>query len=120
MKSLSLISALFITCFFLMVFHLTLGPTQIDLLTTLESISLNKDTASTIILTEIRLPRMLLAFIVGISLGLSGAALQGLLKNPLAGSDLIGVSSCAALGAVITLYFGFASICIFLCNRHYQ
>jgi iron complex transport system permease protein len=67
------------------------------------------DTALTI-LTEIRLPRALLAVLVGASLGLSGAALQGLLLNPLAEPALIGVSASAALGAVIVFYFGLSSM----------
>jgi iron complex transport system permease protein len=67
------------------------------------------DTALTI-LTEIRLPRALLAVLVGASLGLAGAALQGLLLNPLAEPALIGVSASAALGAVIVFYFGLSSM----------
>ena len=63
-----------------------------------------------VILWQVRLPRALLAIAVGASLGLGGAALQGLLRNPLAGPDLLGVSSCAALGAVIALYTGIAAI----------
>jgi len=62
-----------------------------------------------VIVREIRLPRLLLAVIVGAALGISGAALQGLLHNPLAEPGLTGVSSTAALGAVIALYFGFAA-----------
>lgn len=60
----------------------------------------------TIILEEIRLPRLTLALLVGASLGLSGAALQGLLRNPLAEPGLLGVTSSASLGAVLSLYFG--------------
>lgn len=60
------------------------------------------------ILFEIRLPRILLGALVGASLALSGAALQGLLHNPLADPGVVGISASAALGAVLTLYFGFA------------
>jgi iron complex transport system permease protein len=63
---------------------------------------------SAIILREIRLPRTLLALLVGGTLGLCGAALQGLLRNPLAEPGLLGASSGAAFGAVIVLYFGLA------------
>ena len=63
-----------------------------------------------IILTEVRLPRALLGALVGAALGCAGAALQGLLRNPLAGPDLIGVSNGAALGAVIAIYFGLATL----------
>lgn len=63
-----------------------------------------------VILWQVRLPRALLAMAVGASLGIGGAALQGLLRNPLAGPDLLGVSSCAALGAVLMLYTGIAAL----------
>ncbi len=61
------------------------------------------------ILVEIRLPRVLLGLLVGGTLGLCGAALQGLLRNPLAEPGLLGASSGAALGAVVVFYFGLAA-----------
>ena len=61
------------------------------------------------IIAELRLPRTVLAVMVGAALGLSGAAMQGYLRNPLADPGLFGVSSGAALGAVISLYFGYAA-----------
>jgi iron complex transport system permease protein len=60
------------------------------------------------IVFELRLPRTLLALLVGGSLGLCGAALQGYTRNPLADPGMLGVSSVAALGAVLTLYLGVA------------
>ncbi len=63
---------------------------------------------SSIIVREIRLPRTLLAILVGASLGLSGAALQGLLRNPLAEPGIIGASSSAAFGTALVFYFGLA------------
>jgi iron complex transport system permease protein len=65
--------------------------------------------AATIIAREIRLPRALLAVIVGGALGASGAALQGLFRNPLAEPGVTGVTSSAGLGAILALYFGFAA-----------
>ncbi len=62
-----------------------------------------------LIVSELRLPRILLAAVVGAGLGLSGAAMQGYLRNPLADPGLFGVSAGAALGAVISLYFGYAA-----------
>ncbi len=59
-----------------------------------------------LVIGEIRLPRTLLALTVGASLGLSGAALQGLLRNPLAEPSLTGASQGAALGAATVFYFG--------------
>jgi iron complex transport system permease protein len=63
-----------------------------------------------LILYDIRLPRTVLAVIVGAVLGLSGAVLQGFTRNPLAEPALLGVSSGAALGAVIAIYFGLAAL----------
>ena len=67
------------------------------------------DAKIALIVHEIRLPRAILGILVGASLGLSGAALQGLLRNPLAEPGLIGVSASGGLGAVIALYFGLAA-----------
>lgn len=64
------------------------------------------------ILLDLRLPRTLLCVAVGAALGMAGAALQGLLRNPLAEPGLLGVSSGAALGAVLALYTGLAQIAI--------
>jgi iron complex transport system permease protein len=59
-----------------------------------------------LIIWELRLPRTALGLLVGATLGLSGAVLQGLLRNPLADPGLLGVSSGAALGAVIAIFYG--------------
>ena len=60
------------------------------------------------IVVDIRLPRTLLAVLIGGTLGLSGAALQGLLRNPLAAPGLFGAPSAAAFGAVASIALGFA------------
>lgn len=59
-----------------------------------------------VILWEVRLPRLLLAYLVGASLAVVGAALQALLRNPLADPYILGISSGAALGAALALQFG--------------
>ena len=83
---------------------LMVGPVDISLL---NAISFEQETSiESLILFEIRLPRALLALLVGATLGLGGAALQGLLRNPLAEPGIIGVSNCAALGAVVVFYYG--------------
>src|SRR5699024_6932180 len=58
------------------------------------------------VITVIRLPRVLVAAVVGAALAVSGAAMQGLFRNPLADPGLIGVSSGAALGAVLVIVLG--------------
>ncbi len=98
-----LIAALFVVA-------LCLGPVNVSPLALLDAFAPGDDDPLAIIVREIRLPRALLAVIVGASLGLSGAALQGLLRNPLSEPGIIGVSGCAALGAVIAFYSGTAAV----------
>ena len=69
----------------------------------------NTDDPRWLIIAELRLPRTVLAAAVGAGLGLSGAAMQGYLRNPLADPGLFGVSSGAALGAVVSLFFGYTA-----------
>ena len=65
---------------------------------------------ATVILTELRLPRAILALIVGAGLGAAGATMQGYLRNPLADPGLFGIAPGAALGAVLSLWLGAASV----------
>ena len=69
-----------------------------------------QDDVGRAILIELRLPRTILGVLIGAALGLSGAALQGYLRNPLAEPSTLGVSSMAALGAVLSIFFNIASI----------
>ncbi len=62
-----------------------------------------------VVVWEIRLPRAVAALAVGVALGASGAALQGLLRNPLAEPGVLGVSATAALGATFVIYYGLVS-----------
>jgi iron complex transport system permease protein len=81
---------------------LWLGPTPLEN-------PFASDEATRTIVWDIRLPRALTAWFVGAALGLAGAALQGLLRNPLADAGVLGLSGFAALGAVIAFAFGFAA-----------
>ncbi len=62
------------------------------------------------IVQELRMPRMILALMIGAAMGLSGAVLQGLLRNPLAVPGIIGVTSAAGLGAIVAIYFGLSRV----------
>jgi len=85
---------------------LMVGPAAIGLGDALASLGRGGGDATLIILREIRLPRAILGLAVGATLGLSGAALQGYLRNPLAEPGIIGVSSASALGAALAFYSG--------------
>jgi len=64
------------------------------------------DPRASLILMELRLPRALLAIVIGAGLGAAGAAMQGYLRNPLADPGLFGIAPMAALGAVASLWLG--------------
>lgn len=82
------------------------GPAGIGALDGLRALVFGGDGPVPIVMREIRLPRALLGLAVGAGLGLTGAAMQGYLRNPLAEPGLIGVSGMAALGAVIAIQTG--------------
>jgi iron complex transport system permease protein len=65
--------------------------------------------ADPLILWQIRLPRAALAVLIGGGLGLSGAVLQGALRNPLADPGLLGIAGAAGLGAVLAFYWGLSA-----------
>lgn len=92
---------------------LLVGPVEINLWQALTDSWQARDSMASLILFEIRLPRALLALFIGATLGLAGAALQGLLRNPLAEPGIIGVSNCAALGAVVVFYYGLSRLAWF-------
>lgn len=109
-----LIAVLCVLVGLLFVVSLGVGPVWLSPETVLSALSGQADQAARIIVVEIRLPRAILAFLIGSTLGLSGAALQGLLRNPLAAPDLFGASAAAAFGAVAVIAFGAVSAISFL------
>lgn len=86
------------------------GTAPLSLAETLAALFGAGQETTRLIVWEIRLPRTLAAFLTGAALGASGAALQGLLRNPLADPGVLGVSASASLGAVIAIYFGLAAV----------
>ena len=100
-----LVSALGILVVILFVVSVLMGKVAIPI-SVLAELFAEEDTANAVIIRELRFPRAILALAIGAALGVAGAALQGLLRNPLAEPGLIGVSGTAALGAVIAFYSG--------------
>jgi iron complex transport system permease protein len=83
-----------------------IGPAAVGTFELLDMMRSGESDTAWMIMREVRLPRTLLAVTVGMSLGLSGATLQGFLRNPLVDPGVIGITSAASLGAVLALYTG--------------
>lgn len=86
---------------------LGIGPVRLAPWTVARALAGLGDETARIIVREIRLPRAILSVLIGAMLGLSGAAMQGLLRNPLAAPSLFGAPQAAAFGAVATISLGF-------------
>jgi iron complex transport system permease protein len=91
------------------VIALNTGAAELSLVQALRDLWRGEPSLEASVVGQIRLPRLLLALIVGATLGIAGAAMQGLLRNPLADPGVLGVTSGAAFGAVSILYFGVAA-----------
>ena len=98
-----LMSLLFLSMIFFSLLAITFGSYGLSIIDFL--LGKTSEIQNTV-LTEIRLPRVILSGLAGASLGISGAALQGLFRNPLADPGLIGVSAGAALGATLMIVIG--------------
>lgn len=93
-------------CLAAMVVGLSVGPAALDLRTVWAGLSGAGDDAAVTIVRDLRMPRVLLAFVVGGCLAVTGAALQALVRNPLADPYLLGLSGGAGLGAVAAIAIG--------------
>lgn len=103
---LSLLAALLAASFLA---SLLVGPAGLSIATAVGALFGGDNPAATLVMREIRLPRALLAVLIGATLGLTGAVLQGFLRNPLADPNILGISSSAALGAVLVIYTGLSA-----------
>lgn len=101
-----LLLALGVILIALFAISLLTGSSSISLMQGLSGLFGAGDGDTVLIMQQLRLPRALLGLMIGLTLGLSGATLQGYLRNPLAEPGLLGVSSSASLGAVLALYSG--------------
>ena len=104
------LAALTLACVAALIAACLLGSTPMELERVLAALIGRGAPGDQLVVVHIRLPRALTAFAVGAALGASGAALQGLLRNPLAEPGVLGVSAVASLGATSALYYGFAAI----------
>ena len=86
---------------------LVAGPADLPISAVWEALFAADETTASVIVRELRLPRALPAFLVGGSLAITGAALQALVRNPLADPYLLGLSGGAGLGAVAAIIFQF-------------
>jgi iron complex transport system permease protein len=105
-----LLACLVILVALLALVSLGIGAVRLSPLTVIDALFGGGDDVQQVIVREIRLPRVILALAIGAILGLSGAALQGLLRNPLASPSLFGAPQSAAFGAVLVIAFGFADV----------
>ena len=86
------------------------GPVRLSPLTVIDALFGGGSDVQQTIVREIRLPRTILGLAIGAILGLSGTALQGLLRNPLASPSLFGAPQSAAFGAVLMIALGWADV----------
>jgi iron complex transport system permease protein len=103
-------SALVALVVLLLLTSLGIGPVRLSPLTVVDALLGGGSDVQQVIVREIRLPRTILGFAIGAMLGLSGAALQGLLRNPLASPSLFGAPQSAAFGAVLIIALGIADV----------
>jgi iron complex transport system permease protein len=89
---------------------LGVGPVRLDPLEVFSTLTGGGTEAQRIIITQIRLPRAVLALAIGAILGLSGAAMQGLLRNPLAAPSLFGAPQSAAFASVAMISLGVTDV----------
>lgn len=101
--SLSILLAFFIICFFIGV---GIGAVEIPLKEIIEIVFMGKDTDNRAILMDIRMPRVIISAVLGAGLSAVGGVMQGVFKNPLVDSYTLGMSSGAALGAVLSIVTG--------------
>ena len=100
------IVALSVLALVLFLLSLGIGPVRLSPVTVARALAGLGSESDRIIVAEIRLPRAILSIAIGAMLALAGAALQGLLRNPLAAPSLFGAPQAAAFGAVSTLSLG--------------
>ena len=106
----ALIAILLVSVIAALLASAAIGYAPLDFGAAVRDVLHGNDTLSALVLVQLRVPRAVLVALVGFSLGITGAAMQGLLRNPLAEPGITGVTSAASLGAVVVFYFGLAGV----------
>ncbi|MFG1464151.1 iron ABC transporter permease [Xanthobacter sp. DSM 24535] len=106
----ALVAALGVLVLALFLGSAAIGYAPLDISAAFADLMAGRPSLPALVLSELRLPRAILGATVGFSLGVTGAALQGLMRNPLADPGVVGVSGAAALGAVVAFYFGASAV----------
>jgi iron complex transport system permease protein len=104
------VAALAVLVVVLALVSLGAGPVRLSPSAVIEALFGGGGDVQQVIVQQIRLPRAILGLAIGAILGLSGAAMQGLLRNPLAAPELFGAPQSAAFGAVLVIAFGLADV----------
>jgi iron complex transport system permease protein len=109
-RRLGVMAGLVVLVVLLVLVSLGVGPVRLSPVSVIDALFGGGSDVQQVIVREIRLPRAILGLAIGAILGLSGAALQGLLRNPLAAPDLFGAPQSAAFGAVLVIALGLADV----------
>src|SRR6202162_3936023 len=109
-RRLGVMTGLVVLVALLVLVSLGTGPVRLSPASVIDALFGGGSDVQQVIVREIRLPRTILGFAIGAILGLSGAALQGLLRNPLASPSLFGAPQSAAFGAVLVIALGLADV----------
>ncbi|RAW02361.1 FecCD family ABC transporter permease [Pseudochryseolinea flava] len=115
-KTITILVVLGLSLLFVTLFSLTVGAVSIPFSDAVVILcksfglfnDITIDDTFTVVMTSIRLPRVVMTLLIGAALGISGAALQGLFRNPLVEPSLIGVSGGSAAAVVVLIVFGSA------------
>lgn len=111
-KALGVLAISFLVVCMSFILSIALGSVKISALDVIEVLFSYGENSHTVVIQSLRFPRASAAILVGVSLGISGAILQGLVRNPLASPDIIGITGGASFGAIMFMVFlrGFISI----------
>lgn len=113
-KSLITVIILLLLCIGTVILSTGIGSVRIHPLDVVRVLTGQGDSAMSMIIMKLRLPRILIAVLVGASLAVAGAILQGMIRNPLASPDIVGISEGASLGAVCFFFFFAGGVTIHL------